>query len=389
MPRPSDVLCPYCFERWSTRIAAFRCTSRDEQRCAREPDEPLGRLRGIEPPMLPRVIERTGSFGRAFAVKNGSPVRCDCKSPTRPVCPSCHSDLPQRFTEAASRSLALIGTKASGKSHFIAVALHELDQRVGPRFGGSLMLLDDYTRDRVDNVLLPQLYGNRAVLQATQSARVDTTVAQPLVSRLSLAAGGKRTHSNLVFFDAAGEDLQSLDVMEREARYVTQSHGLVLLLDPLQLPAVRDELGDSIELPELSADAHTMLGRVVGLLRDARGIPNGSKIDVPLALAISKVDALRPLLGESHPIWTLPTHDGRFDADVAATISESMRAEVVGWVGEGFDRVVQDEFATSAYFGISALGENPVGGRLRNGVAPLRVEDPILWMLSSWEALPG
>ena len=131
-----------------------------------------------------------------------------------------------------------------------------------------------------------------------------------------------------------------------------------------------------------------MLGRVAGLLREARGIPPKRKIDVPLALALSKVDALRPLLGDDHPVYSAPAHDGRFQATVARTISERLRAEVAGWLGPRFDSFVRGEFETSAYFGLSALGEAPVGGRLRGGVSPLRVEDPILWMLDAWGALP-
>jgi len=34
------------------------------------------------------------------------------------------------------------------------------------------------------------------------------------------------------------------------------------------------------------------------------------------------------------------------------------------------------------FFGISALGSAPEDGRLINGLKPLRVEDPILWLLS-------
>jgi len=49
---------------------------------------------------------------------------------------------------------------------------------------------------------------------------------------------------------------------------------------------------------------------------------------------------------------------------------------------------VKTEFPRAAYFGVSALGENPVDGHLRNGVAPQRVEDPILWMLHTWGAIP-
>lgn len=389
MARARTILCPYCFEPWSTGVAAFRCTSSDEKRCPRQPDEPQGRLRGTDPPLAGRVLLRQGRLGRAFAVKKGSPVRCECGAPTRPVCPNCHSDLPQRFAEAPSRSMGLIGTKAAGKSNFIAVAIHELEHRVGPRFDGSLLLLDDATRNRVDRELMPRLFGENLILDASESARTDGRVREPLVARLSLGSNGGTSHSNLVFFDSAGEDLQSLDVLEREARYITQSHGLILLLDPLQIPAVRDELSGAIELPEEAVDAYTMLGRVSALIREARAIPANKPIDVPLALAVSKFDAVRALLPEGHPVFTLPRHDGRFDRQVAGSVSAAVRSDLAGWLGERLDSFVKQEFETSAYFGLSALGDNPVGQRLPNGVAPHRVEDPILWMLDSWGALPG
>jgi hypothetical protein len=389
MGRSRDVLCPYCFDPWSTNVAAFRCTSRDDSICARVPDEALGRLRETAPPVVPQVIERRGGFGRAFAAKQGQPVRCDCGSPTRPVCPNCHSDLPQRFAEAPSRSMALIGTRAAGKTNFIAVALHELEHRVGPRFNGSLMLLDDSTRNRVDKELMPRLYGEGAVLEASASARTSSLVRDPLVARLTLGPIGSASQSNLVFFDSAGEDLQSLDVLEREARYITQSHGLILLLDPLQIPAVRDELGNSVELPPVTADAYTMLGRIAGLVREARALPDAKPIDVPLAIAVSKFDAVRPLLAEGHPVFSLPTYDGRLDAAVVRSISAAVQSDLSGWIGERLDGFVRHEFKNVAYFGVSALGDSPVGGHLTNGVSPLRVEDPILWMLDSWGALPS
>lgn len=388
MPRAIDVLCPYCFEPWSTRTAAFRCTSADESRCPREADEVLGRLRGEPSPQAPRVFTVEGKFGRAFAAKRGKPVRCSCDSPARPVCPNCHSDLPQRFAEVPSRSLALIGTKASGKSNFIAVVLHELEHRVGPRFDGSLMLLDDASRTRVDRELMPRLYGQGMVLDASASARTDARIREPLVARLSLGPVDSASQTNLVFFDSAGEDLESLDVLEREARYITQSDGLILLVDPLQIPAVRDELGDSVELPPEPVDAYRMLGRVAALLREARGIPAGQPIDVPLALVVSKFDAVRPLLPEGHPVFSLPTHGGRFDPQVARSVSAAVRADLAAWTGERLDAFVKAEFADFSYFGLSALGDSPVDSRLPNGVAPHRVEDPVLWMLDSWDALP-
>ena len=213
----------------------------------------------------------------------------------------------------------------------------------------------------------------------------NSSVREPLVSRLTL---GRDAHSNLVFFDAAGEDLESLEILEREGRYITQSDGLVLLVDPLQIEAVRDDLEGSIELPPVTADVYKMIGRLAALMREARGIPASKPIEVPLAIAISKIDALRGLLSDTHPVFTQPPHDGRFDAAVARTISESLRAETVAWLGQRVDTFIKQEFAHVAYFGVSALGENPIAGRLRIGVSPHRVEDPILWMLDRWGALP-
>lgn len=388
MARSHSILCPFCFQRWSTSVAAFRCTSRDEVQCPRVEDEPFGRAKGISPtPLEARIMVRSGRFGQAFSVKPGKPVRCDhCQGPTRPVCPECHEALPQRFAEVPSRSMALIGTKASGKSHYIAVVLHELEHRVGPRFRGHLTALNDATRRRIDADLMPRLYESGVVLPATQSVRGNTATREPLVVRLTL---GEKHSSNLVFFDAAGEDLEHLDILELEGRYITQSDGLILLVDPLQIARIRDDLEGSMELPDAGADVYSMLGRLAGLLREARGIPRNTPIDVPLAIAISKVDALRGLLPDSHPVFSLPRHDGRFDATVGRSISEALRADAVDWLGERLDTFLKSEFERYAFFGVSALGENPVDGRLRNGVSPMRVEDPVLWMLDQWNALPG
>lgn len=388
MGRAKDMLCPYCFTRWSTNIAAYRCTSSDDARCPRVADEALGRLHGTAAPSEPRVTLKKGKLGQAFTVRAGQPVRCECGATTRPVCPHCHSNLPQRFSEAQGRTMALVGTRAAGKSHYIAVALHELEHRIGPSFGGALMLLDDASRDRVDNVLTPRLYKEGGVLDATQSAAVDRDVSTPLVSRLTLGSGRNATHSNLVFFDAAGEDLQSLGVLEREARYVTQSDGLILLLDPLQIAVVRDEFDSDAELPPVSADPYTMLGRIAALLREARGIPAGKPIEVPLAITLSKSDMLRGLLPEEHPLFHAAANGRLFDLDAARNLSERLRADVAAWLGERFDKLVKAEFSHVAYFGVSALGGNPVAGHLHNGVAPRRVEDPILWMLHMWGAIP-
>jgi hypothetical protein len=388
MPRARDVLCPYCFSRWSTRIAAFRCLSTDANRCPRVRDEAQGRLLGIDAPMSNRVILREGRLGMAFAPK-GSAVRCDCNAPTHPVCPICHAALPQLFTEARSRSMALVGTKASGKSHYVTVVLHELEHRVGPSLNGSLMLLDDHTRERMTKELLPRLYEKRVVLEGTQSATTDVRTRLPLAARLSVRSGRSTHRSNLIFFDSAGEDLQSLSVLEREARYVTQSDGVVVLIDPLQIPSVRDELAGDPDLPELTQDAGTLLSRIAALMREAHGIPAQKQIDIPLALVVSKLDAIRALLPADHPALGMSELKGFYDRRDARNVDARVRADLAEWLGRGFDNFVRENFSTVGCFAISALGETPSGGHLAHGVSPHRVEDPVLWMLDQWRGVPA
>jgi hypothetical protein len=339
-----------------------------------------------------RVHVRSGRFGMAFSPKAGQPVRCECGASTYPVCPTCHSRLPQLFSEADSHSMALIGTKDSGKSHYIAVVLHELDHRVGPQLEGSLMLLDEHTRARVNTELLPRLYKEGVVLAPTQQAHLaSSSVSLPLAARLSLGMGKRMKHSNLVFFDAAGEDLDSLSVLEREARYVTQSDGLILLVDPLQIPAIRNEIRNiaASDLPAISTDPKTMLTRLTALLREARGIPSDRQIEMPLAITLSKLDAIRALLPSDHPALGGSLLNAAYDRRGAHNLSDTLRADLAAWLGEGFDRFVRQNFANVGYFAMSALGEAPSGGRITHGVAPQRVEEPVLWMLDQWGALPA
>ena len=41
-----------------------------------------------------------------------------------------------------------------------------------------------------------------------------------------------------------------------------------------------------------------------------------------------------------------------------------------------------DEFSSNAFFGVSALGQNPIDGKLSDDPKPLRVLDPLLWLLA-------
>lgn len=382
-----DVICPYCFETWSTSTAAFRCLGRpDDATCPRVPDHEQAALLGGPAPLLKKVVVRTGRFGRAFAPGKGG-VSCDCGARTTPVCPNCHSALPHGYADGGDRLIGMVGTKASGKSHFIAVLMHELFQGIGSRYGAVVELLDDDTRRRFEQDLIPRVYDEGLALLSTTTAAADDRVSRPLGMRLSFDRGGKRQVVNTVFFDTAGEDLAVASVLGSEARYVGQCAALILLVDPLQITAVRDLVGTSTALPDEVVDPLVVLRNVTELLRRERGVPTG-KLDQPLAIAFSKLDAIRSLFEATSPVVREPAGGGAYDLTEGRSIGAVIRANLIQWMGPEFDAYVTANYAHANYFALSALGGQPVDGRLTRDVAPHRVADPLLWVLSEWQTIP-
>lgn len=375
--------CPFCFEAIPRGQAAFRCTGADPSRCPPVADEALGAFRRRPAEMLPPVTV----VSRRLSLRTSTTVDCfQCGKPTtKAVCPRCHNTLPTHFMRTGGRSLAVIGAKESGKSHYVGVLINQLMHSVLGKYGASINAADEYTKSRYARDFRQILYESNQVLPATQSAAADGGLHLPMIFRLQVGTE-KQKSALLVFFDTAGEDFERLETLEAEASYVANTDATMLVLDPLQIPSVRDQLGDQVVLPSVTTDPLDILSRTTDLIRERTGLPPNKRIDRPLALSFSKIDAIRGLLKGS-PVLRSASHGVTFDAGAAEDISISMHAHVGEWIGSSLDQYVQANWSNVHYFGFSALGRPPVGGQLVGGVAPLRVEDPILWLLSQWKLI--
>lgn len=126
------------------------------------------------------------------------------------------------------------------------------------------------------------------------------------------------------------------------------------------------------------------------LVRQLRSLGPTAHIDTPVALAFSRIHVIRSLVEPGSPVHQASDHDGAFDVVDADRLNESMRAYVADWIGPGLHMFLKHNFATFAYFGLSALGSSPdEQGRLPMGAAPFRVEDPVLWLLHHHRIVPG
>jgi double-GTPase-like protein len=363
----------------------FRCLNPNPAQCPPEPDSLLAAYQRLSvPPKLGRVFSATTGLWRRPSV-----VACQCGVKTsKLICPCCHNDLPSQFGSTAVHTIALIGAKESGKSHYIAVLVNELTNRVGMAFNASLNALDEQTIRRYRQDFRRWIYVDRVTIPPTVTARQQgSSVRYPLTYRFSiklrrwLPFNGLKV-SSLVFFDTAGEDLDHIDQMSTETKYLANSDGIIFLLDPLQIPAVRHLLTKSATLPQENTDPQDIVGRAATLIRQMSGLSPTEKIKTPVALAFSKIDVVRPLFEPGSPVHQASSHNGQFDIVDGQQMSENMRAYLSQWIGPGLDLFMQHNFENYSYFGISALGAQPdTQGRLASGVAPFRVEDPLLWIL--------
>jgi hypothetical protein len=402
------IHCPYCYEEISRRPPWFRCTgqlSPAGRRCAQSPD--------------PALRDRTGYSGAlppAFAAPpGGAAAECPkCGGPTSvAVCPVCHSRLPVHFGQVGNHLIVPVGAKEAGKTVFMTVLVHELMHRTGEQLNAAIGGADDRTRHE-----FPGEYEGPLYHESRLPAPTTTTAAapnrppfvfgfavgrsQPQGLAASLARVGWRgrqapRRALLSFLDTAGEDLRTHQSMEDNVRCLGAADGILLLLDPLQMPAARElaEPGTRLPDPGHGDDPLTALQNLTDLLH-GRKAPSGSGeepgplIERPLAIVFTKMDALLPSLPETSPLRRPSPRAPYFDEQDSLAVHAEIRRLVDRWHGSGIDRDARLNYRTYRYFGVSALGETPTGDNRvsARGVRPYRVTDPMLWLLGQFGVIP-
>ncbi|HEY7484061.1 MAG TPA: hypothetical protein VH912_06315 [Streptosporangiaceae bacterium] len=398
----STVTCPYCFATVPRDRIAFRCVGRSGRGAGCGPvlDEALARYTGSTaaaslPPVFPPPV-RPGKNAMARALRAGSPsgaprprAECpECGRPTgRRVCPECHNPLPAAYCDTAGRIVALVGAKNAGKSTYIAVLLHELMNRVGTELDASLVACDDRTIDRYKRDFARPLYDERRLLPTTTSAA--TAPREPLVYLLTRTNTGRTGRARqaalaLVLFDTAGEDLRSRDVADLHLRYLEAADAIIFLVDPHELPGGGSPDSDPIDV----------IARVTEIVSGRRGTqrrgPNKGRLDIPAAVALTKIDAMLPATERQSALHRARGNPGTLDLDDREAVHEQVRALLHERQAGQLDVYLGQRYAQYALFGLSALGGVPSDGRVgTGGVRPYRVEDPLLWLLYRFGMLDG
>jgi hypothetical protein len=371
-------LCPYCFDYFNMSHTPFRCTT--PVHCTKDVD-PILTVKWNDPSPKGKVIPAMG-----FARQRTCP---DCRGVTRNrICPNCHQELPHTIGEFRNLIISVVGAKNAGKSHYLPVLIEGLRRSIGPDLKFTIQPLNDDTANRYNRDYRDRLMTQKRLLDVTQSGLANVAIRLPLVFRLTFYDehdDGQRTSTNLVtlaFFDTAGEDMNSQDTMAYVNKYIFRSDGIILLLDPLQLDLVRDQLkaNAKVALPARDTETSDIITRLDNLIHSGQNLSSEAQIKIPLAITVSKFDAVESLVDRHLNVTRSSSHVGGFDAADFDTVNREVQSLIDHWDGQYLLEQVKTGFSRYGFFAMTALGTTPVNNEVAH-VRPKRVADPFLWIL--------
>src|SRR5262249_9000618 len=101
---------------------------------------------------------------------------------------------------------------------------------------------------------------------------------------------------------------------------------------------------------------------------------------IPLAVTLSKFDAIEGLVDPQFGIRQNSNHVGGFDAADFQTVDAEVQSLIDAWGGQYLLEQVKSRFSQRGFFGVTALGSAPENNSVTN-LRPKRVADPFLWIL--------
>lgn len=399
----AKYLCPYCYKENKMSEVDFRCVNRQ---CKELNDELLAQYCGKKTMVkLMTFKPQKNLIGKM--PQYAECTECHTTSNVR-LCPQCHNILPGAIDESNDMIISIIGARDSGKSNYVGVLIHELQKRVMDKFDFAFSMIneskDEYS-ERFGSFLYPDEYkkGATAGTSAHTVRRTEAhvrgasvTLSPPIVCELAKEKGRKIKRYSLSFLDSAGEDFEDPAAMATVMPYIAGSKGIIFLLDPMQIPKVRNQIDESIvkssgstEMGEVTSH-ESVISNVAKLIRTKNKMRTDKKIDIPVVVAFSKFDALKGIVDSQSKLWNDSPHAklGEFDKMDLKQVDAEMRGLLHVWNAADFIRLVETEFSNAVFLPCSAFGACPDSS---GNVAPpksLRLEDGVLWVMNELKLIP-
>lgn len=265
------------------------------------------------------------------------------------LCPSCGEPLAKGSGARRTVQLPAFGSVGAGKTRFFAAAMTAAHKQLSSS-NGSLKALNEEARGF--------LRASAQAMENKQATEKTIHTIRPEGRPFLLAQASGRV-LELQIMDAAGESFTAFDGTE-ELTYVNSAHAMIFVLDPLALPRVREEIGNTEHISDTliaTGNQEDAYASVVDRLRsEAIDLSKRS-----LAVVVTKTEIVRQL---------------RCGNNLDPATSRGVRDWLVGIDQDGFVRRMERDFGTVRYFAVDSLALREPNDPLN----PLRV---LSWALTS------
>lgn len=311
---------------------------------------------------------------RLIVDEDGFVVRCvDIlgKEANSRICPKCHNPLPLSYGKKPVKMISIIGVTGSGKTVYISQLLKHIDDDVA-KAGLSAYFLSSNESEFIDNnkvakdVPLPE-------------ATTPGMLSQPMFYDIVQSADGfKKKEDTIVLYDIAGENCRQASEMIQFAKFVENSDGIILLIDPKQLKFVEGD-GDE-DAPSLALNTlHSVIVKQINEL-----------CNTPIAVCVSKSDQCADILPEianddvqcaDADASGLPKceFDGRTYNKLQQGLTELMKKNALSVCNS-----LRQQYKHYNFFAVSAIGCEVGNHGPIYEPSPKRIEEPILWLFKQF-----
>lgn len=403
---------------WS-RIACALCGHRlhlaqARNRCAEGPVEPDVRLaRYLDGGTGQLTVELTKVVDRRASAIDWLYTPRRTADGSRLVCPECNFPIPHMVATGGGRShtIAIVGVRSAGKSNYLATLIHELRERYAGEVGFSIQGLETLAPTgneeggglgRVSSEAAyrarygDRLYRQRRLIEPTPLAAVRALHRTPLIYRVTFPA--RRWHGltvrrarsvELIFQDAAGEELNSPGGLDRFLGYIANASAVVVCVDPLSLSSLNAHLGDNTTASTTRPEE--IVTRMLELCERRGIVAAGRRLPIPAAIAVTKSDLLdgrADLVDPRAAMLRDCRHTRGLNGAEVRRVGRETKALLATHGGEHLINQAALAFRETEYFAVSALGGAPEHDHTVRELRPRRVGDPLLWAFNRLRLLP-
>jgi len=323
----------------------------------------------------------------------------------------CNHAFPVNYIGSKATFISMVGARGTGKSQF----LMSLTILIGDRkFGGEsippVIMADDKSIDRMTRAL--EYYHLHKTVPPTISALVSGSLEDadddkrnpddilgdddeagardPYVMRMKRKINGVDHIEFIVLYDPAGEDLSKGKTMSQVAgNFLRNSDAIIYCIDPQRIHAL-DGLKMAGTRPDVTESDYANNTLVLQQLVNVVGTES---TDIHMAVALTKVDLLQkdPERGEERLVLDKDLFAGinpkEFDMDEVQAMSDTIRLYLESISNPSdpiavFLDLVDENFPSNSFFGVSALGYAPEGEKIAIEQKPSGIPEPVLWALA-------